>query len=299
VAGLAVPLAALLLWGTQTVIQLAAVQREIAGLDAAVEASDSLIAKLRDELVIVRQAVESACKRNATESSVGTHEQLDASLVSAVDAKKSEARAQADTLRLRSENTRLTDELTGTKSIADEAKVVGSREEFAAGQQEAEVTQPLTGPGATVPSDPSPLADQQDSDQSQAAQDVKAAPEIEEVLTAVETLSDPVTSKTDSIRDTVSPVDLLPEPGHHVGREVVVTGSVVWLLRRYWLQLDSGHMSILINVEDLQLDDRNKLKDAVVQIEFLARVRARITGTIERQGSENYHLAATELVLVE
>jgi hypothetical protein len=56
---------------------------------------------------------------------------------------------------------------------------------------------------------------------------------------------------------------------------------------------------MLIDVERLQSDDRNKLKNAVVQIEFLAQVRARITGTIERQGSENYRLAAVELVFVE
>jgi hypothetical protein len=56
---------------------------------------------------------------------------------------------------------------------------------------------------------------------------------------------------------------------------------------------------MLIDVGGLQSDDRNKLKDAVVQIEFLAQVRARITGTIERQGSENHHLAAIELMLVE
>ena len=76
-------------------------------------------------------------------------------------------------------------------------------------------------------------------------------------------------------------------------------GSVMWLLQRYWLQSGSGHMRMLIDVEGLQLDDRNKLKNAVVQIEFLTQVRARITGTIERQGSENYHIAATELVFVE
>ncbi len=85
----------------------------------------------------------------------------------------------------------------------------------------------------------------------------------------------------------------------HVGREVVVSGSVVWLFRRYWLQSDSGHMNMLIDVTGLQADDRNKLKDAVVQIEFLAQARARITGTVERQGSETYHIAATEMVLVE
>jgi hypothetical protein len=121
---------------------------------------------------------------------------------------------------------------------------------------------------------------------------------IEEILISAEVLSGPVVSKLAAL-DKVSPGDLLFTPDHYVGHQVMVTGSVIWLLRRYWLQSDSGQLRMLIDVERLQSDDRNKLKNAVVQIEFLAQVRARITGTIERQGSENYRLAAVELVFVE
>jgi hypothetical protein len=179
-------------------------------------------------------------------------------------------------------------------AAAAEEEAVGLREELAARQQEVAATQP-----PTAPSDQNPVADQKDPDQTQVAEDVEAAPKIVEILTAAEMSSDPVTSETNALRETVSPDDLLLEPGQHVDREVMVTGSVMWLLRRYWLQSGSGHMRMLIDVEGLQLDDRNKLKNAVVQIEFLAQVRARITGTIERQGSENYRLAAAELVFVE
>jgi hypothetical protein len=299
VAGLTVPLVALLLWGAETFILLAAAQRDIAHLSEVVEASDSLIAKLRDELVMVRQAVE---------ASAGTREQLDVALASAVDAEKNAARARAATARLRGENSRLTNELTKTKALfyflrevqqQSEDDVQKLREERAAGQEVA-ATQPPAGPVATTLSDENPVADQKDPDQTQDAEDFEAALEIEEILTAAKISSDPVTSETNTPRrDKVSPDDLLLEPGHYVDREVVVTGSVVWLLRRYWFQSDSGHMRMVIDVEELQSDVRNKLKDAVVKIEFLAQVRARITGMIERQGSENYRLAATELVLVE
>ncbi len=201
---------------------LTAAQGRIARLSAAVEASDSVIAKLHDELVILRQAVESARQTTPAETSARTREQL-----------------------------------------------------YAA------------------------LAHQKDPDRTQDVEDVEAAPEFEEILTAAKISSDPVTSETNAPRDMVSPDDLLLEPNHHVGHQVMVTGSVIWLLRRYWLQSDSGHLRMLIDVKGLQIDDRNKLKDAVVQIEFLAQARARITGTVERQGSENYHLAATQLVLFE
>jgi cell division septation protein DedD len=115
VAGLVVPLVALLLWGVETLIQLTAAQREIARLSAAVEASDSMIAKLRDELVIVRQAVESAQRTTSAE----TRDQLDPALASAIDAEKSAARAQAKMMHLLTENTRLTSEFTRTKVIFD------------------------------------------------------------------------------------------------------------------------------------------------------------------------------------
>ena len=317
--GFAVLLVAMFLWVGRTVIQLAssepipplallipadqvavakdlaAARGQIARLSAAVEASELMVARLRVELAVARQEVETA--RQTT--SAGTREQLYAALASAIDAEKGAAGVQAATMRLGGANTRLTNELTKAKAVVDEAEVVSLREELAAPQQEAGSTQSPTGPGATAPSDQNPVADQKDPDQTQDAEDVEAAPEIEEILTATEISLDPATSVTIVLRDTVSPDDLLHEPAHHVGREVVVTGSVVWLLRRYWLQSDSGHMSMLIDVGGLQSDDRNKLKDAVVQIEFLAQARARITGTIERQGSENHHLAATELMLVE
>jgi hypothetical protein len=292
-----IPPPALLISADQVAVakDLAAAQHQIARISVELEASDNMIARLRDELVVARQEVETA--RQTT--SAGTREQLYAALASAIDAEKSAAGVQAATMRLRGENTRLTDELTKAKAIVDEAEDVSLREELAARQQEAGSTQPPTGPGATAPSDQNPVADQKDPDQTQDAEEVEAAPEIEEILTGAEISVDPATSVTAALRDAVSPDDLLLEPAHHVGREVVVTGSVVWLLRRYWLQSDSGHMSMLIDVGGLQSDDRNKLKDAVVQIKFLAQARARITGTIERQGSEDHHLAATELMLVE
>ena len=79
----------------------------------------------------------------------------------------------------------------------------------------------------------------------------------------------------------------------------MVRGPVVWLLRRYWLQSESGDRTLQIDVGDLQPGVRNRLESAVAKIDHLARVRARISGTVERQGSEAYRLAATELVFVE
>ncbi len=177
------------------------------------------------------------------------------------------------------------------QQIADLSKAVRSsevesaklREELSARPKDAAAPRPSTGREATAPSDQDPVADQKDPDQVQNA----------------EISSGPVTSETDAHRDTVSLERLLLDPGNHIGREVVVTGSVIWLVRRYWLQSDSGQMRMLIDVQGLHSDDRTKLKDALVQMESFIQVQARLTGTIERQESENYHLAATELVLVE
>jgi len=123
--------------------------------------------------------------------------------------------------------------------------------------------------------------------------------EIEEVLTGAEVSSDPAVSETAALFDVVSSDDLLLDPGHFAGREVVVTAPVVWLLRQYWLRSDGGRETMVIDVEALGPDDRQVLEEAVVKLETLTEVRARITGTIERQGSETYRFAATRLVLVE
>ncbi len=299
VAGLAVPLVALFFWGAATVIQFtetaalpfepAAVQLDLGGADLRQAGLPQAPVGV-DPLAIAKQEVETARQTTSAEAMPQRRE-----LMLAVTA--SSARMAALRRELKDARQQIND--LSQAAAAAEDKAFRLREELAARQQEAAATQLLTGSGATAPSDQIPVTDHKDPDQAQDTEDVEAAPEIEEILTAAEISSDPVTSEMDALRDTVSPDDLLLEPGRHVDREVMVTGSVMWLLRRYWLQSDSGHMSMLIDVQGLQSDERNKLKDAVVQIEYLAKVRARITGKIERQGSENYRLAATELVLVE
>jgi hypothetical protein len=294
---LAIPLGALLFWGVETMTQpatgkiglggavpladeqdLTAAQRQIARLTAAVEASDSMIVRLRDQLVVARQQVETTRQTTPAEPNlVSEKQQRELMLAAAVPS----ARVVALQRELETARQRIADLSKAVGSAEDESAKL--REELPARQQEAAAPQPSTGPEATVPSDQNPVADQKDPDQVQNA----------------EISSGPVTSETDALRDTVSLERLLLEPGHHVGREVVVTGSVIWLVRRYWLQSDSGQMRMLIDVEGLPSDDRTKLMDTLVQMESLVQVRARLTGTIERQESENYHLAATELVLVE
>ena len=123
--------------------------------------------------------------------------------------------------------------------------------------------------------------------------------EIAEVLTGAELPSDPGPARTVASFDVVPAEDLLLQPDHYADRQVVVTGSVVWLLRRYWLRSDNGQESIMIDVDGLQPNARSDLEDAVVNIETLARVRARITGTVEPRGSDGYRLAASEVVLLE
>ncbi len=237
-----------------------------------------MIVRLRDELVVARQQVESARQTTPAEPNlVSEKQQRELMLAATVPS----ARVVALQRELETARQRIAGLSKAVGSAEDESAKL--REELSARRQEAAVPQPSTGPEATASSDQNPVADQKDSDQVQNA----------------EISSGPVTSETDALRDTVSLERLLLDPGHHVGREVVVTGSVIWLVRRYWLQSDSGQMRMLIDVKGLHSDDWTKLNDAVVQIEFLVQVRARITGTIERQEPENYHLAATELVLVE
>ena len=304
VAGLAVPLVALLFWGVVTMTQFASkeqiplpaetadpmadpgaadggqppAQHQIARLTAAVKASDAIIGRLRDELVVARQEVETAHPTTPAEPNlVGEKQQRELMLAATV----SSARVVALQRELERERQRIADLSKAVESAEDESAKL--RDELSDRQQEAAGPQPSTGPEATTQSDQIPVADQMNPDQVQNAG----------------ISSGPVTSETDALRDTVSLERLLLNPGHHFGREVVVTGSVIWLARRYWLQSDGGQMRMLIDVEGLHLDDRTKLKDALVQLESLVQVRARLTGTIERQESKNYHLAATELVLVE
>ena len=74
---------------------------------------------------------------------------------------------------------------------------------------------------------------------------------------------------------------------------------VVWLLWRYRLQSDSGPGSLVIDVDGLQSTDQTVLKKAMDEVGLLGQVRARIKGIIQRRGDTSYHLAASEVVLVE
>ena len=255
---------------------LAAAQHQIAGLTAEVEASDQMIARLRDELHLARQAVE-ATRGTGSEGAAGDPASpgQESSLAAAVTtARVVELQKELEAAR------RQIGDLSAAASNA-EAEVANLRNELAAREDLAIAAQ---GNGTAQP---------------QEAETIGAIPVIEEVLAAAEIAPEPSTSEAAADRDTVSPDDLLLEPSRHFGRQVVVTGPVVWLLRRYWLQSDGGTRSLLIDVDGLQSEVRNRLKDAVEKIDYLAEAKARITGTIERQGSKAYRLAATELVLVE
>jgi predicted nucleic acid-binding Zn-ribbon protein len=214
----------------------------------------------------------------------------------------SSARLSTLQKELRTAQQRIADLSKAAEAAEDEAAKL--REEMAARQQEAAATRPST----TQP------VETTEPGLKQHAVEETAEPEIEELLTAAESSSNPVSGdfeqvaalapsevalQTDAVPDTVSLDDLLLEPGSHLGREVVVTGSVVWLLWRYRLQSDSGPDSMVIDVEGLRPADQKELKNAVDRVGALAQVHARIRGTIVRQGEESYRLAASELVLVE
>ena len=148
----------------------------------------------------------------------------------------------------------------------------------------------------SAPSDPVSAADQGDPER---ADGTAYGAQIAEVLTGAELASEPTKTQTVALFDVVSSDDLLLDPDHYLGRQVVVTGSVMWLLRRYWLRSDSGRESMVIDVDGLKPDDRYELENAVVNLETLAQVRARITGTIEQRGSDSYRLAASELMMAK
>lgn len=259
---------------------LAAARRQIAGLSAEVEASDQMIARLRDELHLARQAVEAIRGTGSGEAAADPASSgQEPSLAAAVTtARVVELQKELEAAR------RQIGDLSTAASKA-EAEAANLRNELAAREDLATAAQ------------------ENDTEQPQEAETIEAIPVIEEVLTAAEIVPESSTSEAaavrDTVRDTVSPEDLLLAPGRHFGRQVVVTGPVVWLLRRYWLQSDNANRSLLIDVDGLRSEVRSRLKESVEKIDYLAQARARITGTIERQGSKAYRLAAIELVLVE
>jgi cell division protein FtsB len=265
---------------------LAAARLQIAGLSAEVEASDQMIARLRDELHLARQALE------ATRGTGSGGAEAD-SASSGQDSGLAVAVTTARVVELQRELEAARQQIADLSAAASkaEAEAANLRDELAAREDLAST------------------ARANDAGRPQEAETVEVITVIEEVLTSAEiapqssaaessTVPSP-TAEAAAVRDTVSPDDLLLEPGRHFGRQVVVTGPVVWLLRRYWLQSDTANRSLLIDVDGLQSEVRDRLKESVEKIDYLAQAKARITGTIERQGSKAYRLAASELVLVE
>ncbi len=271
-------------------------------LRLAATVSSARVADLQKELKAARQ-------QNTKLSRVRVAANADASGLR-TSLQQAEEQTEAIRQELRTAQQRIADLSEAAEAAEDEAaedEAAKLREELAARQQDAAAARPSTAQpvGTTEPG------------QTQRAAEEAAEPEIEELLAATESSSDPpdpvggnfeqiaalapseFALQTDAVADTVSLDDLLFEPVNHLGREVVVTGSVVWLLWRYRLQSESGPDSMVIDVEGLRTADQKELQEAIDRGGILGQVHARIRGTIERRGTQHYRLTASELVLVE
>ncbi|HEX9767854.1 MAG TPA: hypothetical protein VGA50_01655, partial [Kiloniellales bacterium] len=91
--------------------------------------------------------------------------------------------------------------------------------------------------------------------------------------------------------------DLVLAPDNYLGRQVMVTGSVVRFLGKYRLKSEFGQNSIVIDVGGLSQADGAKLDAAIEKAGLFGQVRARIKGRIERQSLATFELAATDLAL--
>ena len=281
----------LTLTATVSSVRLAALQREldsarqqIAELGRAKDAADVDAAGLRASL------------QQAEEHAEAIRQEL------TLEVTASSARLATQQKELRAAQMRIEDLSKAAEGAEEEA--VKLREELAARQQEAAATGSSSAPGV----------ESQAPEQKQRAVQGTAEPDVEEMLSAMKNPPEPgsggfeqvatlasaeVALQTGAESNTVSPNDLLLEPERHLDQEVVVTGSVVWLLWRYRLQSDSGSDSMVIDVEGLRSANQEALEEAIDRVGVLGQVHARIRGTILRQGEESYRLAASELVLVE
>ena len=92
---------------------------------------------------------------------------------------------------------------------------------------------------------------------------------------------------------------LVLEPQAFEGQDVTVTGSVIELLSRYRLRSATGANTIVVDVDALPSTDRDELAAALAEAGPLRGLRARITGRVERGEGAAFHLAASELVLLD
>jgi hypothetical protein len=93
--------------------------------------------------------------------------------------------------------------------------------------------------------------------------------------------------------------DLVLKPELYLGRDVVVTGSVVRLFNRYRLRSEDGLSTIVIDVDALPARERAALDGAFERASLLDHVRARIEGRVEREASATFQLAARGLALLD
>jgi hypothetical protein len=106
----------------------------------------------------------------------------------------------------------------------------------------------------------------------------------------------PAASSSSDVLDDAD--DLVYEPHKYEGFQVAVTGPIVRFFWRYRLISQSGQNNLVIDVEDLAETVRAKLDAAFEEAGAFGQLRARVEGTIERQGFATYHLAAREVALL-
>jgi predicted nucleic acid-binding Zn-ribbon protein len=264
----------------------------------AVTVSSARVAELQRDLASARQQIVDLGRDRSAASADASG--LQASLERAQE--QTEALREELALKVTASSAQLATLRKDLRSA--ELRIAELSEELAAGRQ----AESATGSPSTKP------VEAETSAPSEEAAERAAVPEIAASSSAETNSSDPASGSfeqvaalapnqaallTDAIADTVSPDDLLLAPGRHLGQEVVVTGSVVWLLWRYRLQSNNGSDSMVVDVDGLQPATQQELEKAIDRVGILGEVQARIRGTVVRKDEESYRLAASELVLAE
>jgi hypothetical protein len=281
---------------------------------AEAEASQADEARLAAEAAAAEARADLA---NAEAELAALGEQVEAAFESVGEANRIAASARTLSLSLRAENARLSDEVAAANAELAKLRAAleddpgdgarpesGSPESNAAPGPEIEETlaaaelAPDAGlSGAPEPAPPSATGAPDPDPEPASGGEPATAPDQ---VAAVEATGEPETRQARGATGTsLTPDALLLDLAGYVGREVVVTGPVVWLLWRYRLQSDRGPGSLVIDTAGLRAEEIARLEAAVEHAGFLGAVRARIRGRVERETEATYRLAASELALVE
>lgn len=92
---------------------------------------------------------------------------------------------------------------------------------------------------------------------------------------------------------------LVTNPSRYDGHQVVVTGSLLRLLKRYRLQSQSGWKTLIVDVTEIHRAQHDKLKESIAKAGPIGLVRAQINGKVERGSAETFRLVASEVTLIE